>query len=99
MKTLSTVVSGLFLLFAAASAQAAVRGASSLREDPVDQILYLRHVLRRIGLDDLVLFLVAIRELGLFATRDVLHQARFGAFLAFVFFGNLLVRRSVLFLL
>src|SRR5450432_1295909 len=69
---------------------------ASERENPVHEILDLRHILGRRGLHDLVRFFMAIGELRFFARSDVFDQARFSGVLAFVLFGDFLVRGTIL---
>src|SRR6185312_1390003 len=76
------------------------RSAPALQgKNPVDQVLYLVHVLRWRGLHDLVLLLVAVRKFRLFSGGEVLDQACLRVVFAAVFLRHGLVCRTVLFLL
>jgi hypothetical protein len=45
-----------------------------LRQYPINKVLDLRHVIGRIGLDDLVILLVPIGKFGLFSGREMVDK-------------------------
>jgi hypothetical protein len=68
-----------------------------LREDPVNEILDLVHVVRRISLDDPVMLGMAIQKFGHLTRGNVMDQLSLGIRFAFVLGGDVLVIGAVLF--
>jgi len=66
-----------------------------LRQDPIHKVLDLRHIICWIGLDDLVILLVPVREFGLLAGGDMVDQFFFGVGLALELLCDLLIRGTV----
>src|SRR5450631_866557 len=65
------------------------------REYPVHEILDLAHIL---GLDDLVLLFMTIREFSFFSRGEMGDQSFLGTWFAAIFFCDLFVGRPVFFL-